>query len=305
MKKLLLLFFLFALHLISVAQTSVYHPFPTTIAIWNNLGHTNTHFELRRDTVMNGHAYKQIHGIWNGDTALINPLSGYTGALREENKKVYWHSGIDTTEYILYDFTLVAGDSMRFYKDQVGNPIYFTRYVASVDSVLVLDGHYRKRFNLIPGYNCIIPDTVVEGIGSINWMGLFNPFQNDMCTCGFEYDGVLCFRENDTTRYFRHEGGCSSCFCNMALGIDEANALGEPEVYPNPFTNETTITVDKELKNATLIVYNAIGQQVKQVINISGTTMRLQRDDLPAGIYFVSLLENNAVLTTGKLLITD
>lgn len=59
------------------------------------------------------------------------------------------------------------------------------------------------------------------------------------------------------------------------------------------------------LKNAALSVYNSFGEQVKIINNISGQTITLQRDDLPVGIYFIRITEDNKVIATEKLLITD
>ena len=77
------------------------------------------------------------------------------------------------------------------------------------------------------------------------------------------------------------------------------------KISPNPFILETTLQTDKIFKDATLTVYNSFGQQVKQIKNISGQTITLYRDNLPFGLYFIRLTQDNQVITTDKLVITD
>lgn len=76
-------------------------------------------------------------------------------------------------------------------------------------------------------------------------------------------------------------------------------------VYPNPFSTETTFQTNHLFKKATLIVYNAFGQVVKQIKDISGPTTTLHRDNLPAGFYFMRILQDNKVIMADKLIITD
>lgn len=77
------------------------------------------------------------------------------------------------------------------------------------------------------------------------------------------------------------------------------------EIYPNPFSQQTTLRSDQPLRNASFTLYNAQGQQVKKMDQISGETVILQRDNLPRGIYFLHLGENNATRPLGKLVVAD
>jgi hypothetical protein len=74
-------------------------------------------------------------------------------------------------------------------------------------------------------------------------------------------------------------------------------------VFPNPFSFETTFYTDEPFQEASLVVYNDFGQMVRQTKHISGTTFALQRDNLPAGIYFAQMTEKGKVLLTDKLII--
>lgn len=77
------------------------------------------------------------------------------------------------------------------------------------------------------------------------------------------------------------------------------------KVFPNPFSSSTTLKSDKPFVDANLTVYNSIGQEIKQVKNIKGQEVTLQRDDLPVGIYFARLTEEGKIVTTYKIVIAD
>ena len=76
-------------------------------------------------------------------------------------------------------------------------------------------------------------------------------------------------------------------------------------IYPNPFTNQTVLQTYKVLTNATLALYNSLGQQVKQLNNINGQTVTLNRDNLPSGLYYLQLTQDNQTIATDKIVIAD
>jgi len=75
-------------------------------------------------------------------------------------------------------------------------------------------------------------------------------------------------------------------------------------IFPNPFSTQTTLQSDKFFKDVTLTAYNSFGQIVKQIKNINGQTITFNRDNLPSGLYFIRLTEENKIYTD-KLVITD
>ncbi|MEP6646111.1 MAG: T9SS type A sorting domain-containing protein [Saprospiraceae bacterium] len=75
-------------------------------------------------------------------------------------------------------------------------------------------------------------------------------------------------------------------------------------IFPNPFSSEITISLDNEIQNGMLSIFNNIGQEVKHVSNLSGHTFSLDRGDLTAGLYFLRLTNNGKVLMMNKVLIS-
>jgi hypothetical protein len=76
------------------------------------------------------------------------------------------------------------------------------------------------------------------------------------------------------------------------------------DIYPNPFSGQTIFRTTKKLADADLVIYNATGNIVKQIQNISDQTGVLHCEDLSIGFYFISLVQNNTVLATDKIVIS-
>ena len=77
------------------------------------------------------------------------------------------------------------------------------------------------------------------------------------------------------------------------------------KIFPNPFSTQTTLLTNTPLHNATIIVDNYFGQTVKQITNISSQSIIFQRGNLPSGLYFLHLLQDNNTIMTAKIIITD
>lgn len=87
--------------------------------------------------------------------------------------------------------------------------------------------------------------------------------------------------------------------------IYEFNLGNFISIYPNPFSIETIIKINKNIKDASLIIYNMFGQKEKEINNISGQEILLHRDNLTNGIYFIRLTQDNKNIVTDKIIITD
>lgn len=91
----------------------------------------------------------------------------------------------------------------------------------------------------------------------------------------------------------------------ITTGNSDLTAQNTLDVYPNPGNGGTNIQVilnkTDAAKNDVLTVYNALGEEVwKQPIIRSESTIQL---NLPTGIYFCRLLENNRPVLSKKIVI--
>jgi D-alanyl-D-alanine carboxypeptidase len=102
--------------------------------------------------------------------------------------------------------------------------------------------------------------------------------------------------------------GCSAtstCVNLFSVGINESNNFNSISIYPNPFTNCTTLISTVELHNASINIYNSLGQQVQHLSNLNGKTILLERNKLTAGIYLLHLLIENTNVSEKKLVIVE
>jgi hypothetical protein len=83
--------------------------------------------------------------------------------------------------------------------------------------------------------------------------------------------------------------------------IEDVDADKSLCVYPNPFTASTTIKPTADLQHANLQLYNAAGQIVRQIDNLSGSSISLERGDLPNGIYNIQLKQGNATIGSTRV----
>ena len=88
------------------------------------------------------------------------------------------------------------------------------------------------------------------------------------------------------------------------LGLTHVNE-NTFSIFPNPFTSSATIQTSGNLSNASLTIFNAYGQTIKQMKNISGHTITFSRENLPNGLYFFQLTDENKIIAIEKVLICD
>lgn len=93
-----------------------------------------------------------------------------------------------------------------------------------------------------------------------------------------------------------------------AIGINETTANNpNVAVYPNPFDNSTTLHLDASIFQSgpvSLTLFDILGNQVKNPVNVNAENFELYRDGLSNGIYFYELINTDKVFATGKLILS-
>jgi hypothetical protein len=76
-------------------------------------------------------------------------------------------------------------------------------------------------------------------------------------------------------------------------------------IQPNPINSNFTLKSERELINASCVIINSVGQQVKYIQGIKGNMVVLSKGDLNPGIYFIQISENNEILGIQKMIISN
>ena len=98
---------------------------------------------------------------------------------------------------------------------------------------------------------------------------------------------LICFHENDTLKF--HNTHYTTCYY-YNVGVQEFTAEDALKVYPNPFSDFTTI----QFKNVTpgksfLSIYDMKGQLIREYKNITSDKIELQKGSLDRGIYIMKV----------------
>ncbi len=94
------------------------------------------------------------------------------------------------------------------------------------------------------------------------------------------------------------------------LGIENSNEnINTINVFPNPFTTATTLTIQGTCHNPSLFIYNLLGQVVETLHATSlqsgtNTQLTINRERLASGMYFYKVIDDNKeVIGIGKMVI--
>jgi hypothetical protein len=214
--------------------------------------------------------------------------------LREDvtARKVY--KNVEGTDVLFFDFNLNVSDNITLPN---GN-----NYVVQAINTINVIGGQRRQWYLNNTSNPFGFDEVwVEGVGNTehpliaNYEMLSDPVYL-----------LQCSAQNDVFIYnqgLANGGNPTDC---PFLGLDE-NYYSTSKITfaPNPFENELVISSEICFNNATVKMYNAIGQLVKETDHLSGNKIALTRDYLTSGLYLIQLFENGKLVTSEKILVKD
>lgn len=266
------------------------------------IANENYNYYLNGDTVVNSYTYKKIFRKGTGSISWLNPppvapgcISGnYSYAtptpqyfIRSSGKQMYLIPLPDTSEVLLYDFNLEAGDTLPLTYNNFETDIFVT----SIDSFYTPYG-YRKKFLLSP--NSVWTTFLLEGIGHERG---FVEFVSTPFDCGYTLD---CFSLNDTA-YFPVQGPTCELTLNIPLAIADAELL----LAPNPFSEESILQLGSIVSNVNLILYDVRGKIVRQIYKEQVDQIIISREQLSSGVYFYKLTSPTIPLRNGKMIIID
>lgn len=273
-KTLLLLLFLYGLNL----HSQTYTPLLNEMNQWyvtNCYNGCNTDlYYTDGDTLVNNKTYKILDGFH---------YISRTFLLREDliEKKVYLTkiSGTRKDEFLLYDFAMQEGDSIR-----MNNPIspfptdggYF-----QLDSIRMVSNptnQVLKHFYLSPTASNTIstqPAVWVEGMGSLSIINAPGGYP-DMNGAGH----VTCFYKNEVLFYTLNSPANTQCLLPETLN-------SELIVYFE--ANDSTCYIKNTSNVLTVTLFDLSGRKIKTFKNANEIQMSLNLNDCSSGIYFLNI----------------
>jgi hypothetical protein len=294
-----------------VANKAIAQPFSNYInysSVWgmksgyiNSVNRYVSYFQyyIKGDTTIGSYSYFKLYRtgvdsvipLVSGGTPTATSVNYFEGALREDSqKKFYFIYKGQSIEYVLFDFNLYEGSFLE--ENQSNYYCNDPQLMVNSYTTVYLGTTPLKRFEM----DNANMQPIIEGVGSGG--GLIE--KGSMCLFFESYSKLICYKKDLDILNVN-----SSIPCSITLGVEDEHAVGGFSVFPNPFSSQTVLKTGKPFQNATFTVSNSLGQTVKQMENLSGQTITFNREDLPSGIYFVRLSQNQNAFFADKLVITD
>ncbi len=233
------------------------------------------------DTSINNLTYRQ----------LFNCSAGYSGALREENRKVWLVPADSTHEYLVYDFGASVGDTLKNVYEEVGSfgMVRLVELIVNQIDSVEIGNSYRKSIYLANGAGFWI-----EGIG--NNYGLFKEVEPNVSNYGTK---LTCTSTSDTRFYPDYVVNSEPCE-NMYLGIAESTVSRTFQLSPNPGNGDITVQFPND-HNGTLTIFDSSGKNV-YTSTVNTNSLVLDSSNLPEGFYQIRFTSQGGVNYVQKYL---
>jgi len=228
-------------------------------------------YKLTGDSVINSVTYKKMYQSWEE----IPETWDLYGFMREDaNKKVWLKTEFVTQEFLMYDFSVLAGNTVTVGQDPVA------LLVDSITTVIISDTERQKFWFSCPD-NQYYFETWIVGVGSdkgIVWSG------SALLVGGFHE--LLCMSNNGEQIYMnpKHD----FCYINT-VKIDE-NIAESIQIYPVPATDNLKINNLNSFEINSISIIDFSGRSIKVFEPNSGF---IDLSTLISGIYFIKISYEN------------
>jgi hypothetical protein len=287
------------------SQTSVYHPFPETNAVWN----TNYYFycfgwgfeddyysyTIGNDTIIASTTYHTFNvPLWfNSGVSHCTGQAGYKGAFRHDAslRQVFIIPPGDSIEQLLYDFDLQLGDTCKGYLMRYCPGLNYI--VDNIDSVLI-DNQFRKRWHF-PQY--LMDMYIIEGIGSSE--GLLEWPCTTIATDGPQYK-LTCFQQNGILLY--QDSSFTNGNCNVIINVNELSVNNSISITNSESGQLKLVINDPQFVNSYIFIYNSSGRLLFSKNIINGENVVLSDGNYSAGIYYYKIINPSGKGFSGKFI---
>jgi len=249
-------------------------------------------YRTQGDTTFNNHTYKKLYDGFSSTADLI-------GYIREDSlKRVYYYTiepfcPNDTiSEYLLYDFSLEVGDTLNlFMPDHDTNPCLSpyldkTTQVVAIDSIVLANGEYRKRFMFADGDWGLYDHSYVEGIGSS--IDLIYPLKIYSLDGWHVGHSSVCYLSGDTIEYIYPNWNEDNCGTDFTDNVAEVLIENRFNVFPSPTSNFIIIeSTFENLFTLDLQIYSLDGRFIRALE--ANTNQEIPISFLQTGLYILKI----------------
>ncbi len=229
-----------------------------------------------------------------------------TDYLYEDGDQVYYYNREQEAFKLLYDYGAQEGDilELELWEGMEGfwGPKVYIR-IDFVDHILLDTATLRRFFvrydvwddGVIEFSANADPTTIVEGIGSLT--NYFHFFDNGYCDWRYTW-GLRCFTHPTYGRIKFEDIVCDSVII-FSKNEEQLWSSTDLEVSPNPFTEKLDIQFSRNLNDASITIYNVMGQEVifrKSVDFFADERQTIEVSDLKQGTYIVVVREQDGQL---------
>jgi hypothetical protein len=291
-----------------------YIPFPSSNTVWSEhfkapVSTSLTSYYYRnilanKDTTIGAKTYHQLFYSHSDTVYSENSSAVYNGGIRESGQQVFYLPKDSANEYLLYDFSLQVGDMIKYdysaFSHQMGLGPMDSLFVSSIDSVLILDGSYRKRINF--SFRCTPPYPLtwtywIEGVG--NNMGLLCPIAA-LPTNGLKYL-LGCLKQNNEIIYY--DNLFDNCY-PVNQSVLEYSKQNEILISPNPVLDYCKIQWENgNVQFDRILISDVYGRIVFSKKIDQNNDIIIDCRNFGQGMYLVNIVDRIGSQLTSKLLI--
>ncbi len=139
------------------------------------------------------------------------------------------------------------------------------------DNVIVLDSTYSYYWD----------SDINDWVGDRRWVYAYDANGNETQFIWYEWDSIT----NDWIYYSKTVSYWSELTTSISNKIIDLNYI----VYPNPFTDYTTIRLSDAIQVQNIDLIDIHGRIVRTIDNVNSNSIMIHRENLPSGIYFIRI----------------
>ncbi len=90
---------------------------------------------------------------------------------------------------------------------------------------------------------------------------------------------------------------------SFTTGLQDVNEIKEILVYPIPAKKDINLSIPSKYYNSEIIIRDVVGQEVKTLLIEENEKIKLSTNDIPSGIYFISINKEGSTLFTRRIVV--